>query len=45
MNENEWADWINSYNNFIKPDEGKLYIIKHSDDLIKVYEDLEKMGV
>lgn len=41
----DWADWINSYHDFIKPGEGKLYVIKTSDDLIQVHEDLESMGV
>jgi len=45
VNKDDWTDWINSYHNFIKPDEGKLYVIKTSDDLVQVYEDLECAGV
>lgn len=42
VDKNDWTDWIDSYRNFIKPGEGKFYITKMSDDLIKVYEDLER---
>jgi hypothetical protein len=45
MEDNEYEKWINSFHNFVKPGEGKLYIIRDSDDLEQVYRDLEKMGV
>lgn len=45
MEDNEYETWINSFHNFIKPGEGKLYIIRDSNDLEQVYNDLERMGV
>jgi hypothetical protein len=45
MEDNEYEKWINSFHNFVKPDDGKLYVIRDSDNLEQVYRDLEKMGV
>lgn len=36
----EFSDWINSFNDYMKPEDGKLYVIRGADDLQKVHEDL-----
>lgn len=45
ITEGDFEKWINSYSDFMKPDDGKLYVIRKPSNLEKVYEDLEAMGV
>ena len=40
-----FAKWINSYSDYMEPEDGKLYVINTPDDMIQVHEDLERMGV
>jgi hypothetical protein len=35
-----FEDWINSYPKYMKPEDGKLYVIRKPDDLQRVHEDL-----
>jgi hypothetical protein len=35
-----FADWINSFSDYMEPDDGKLYVIRKPDDLQRVHEDL-----
>jgi tRNA1(Val) A37 N6-methylase TrmN6 len=45
MTQNDFEKWVNSYSDFMKPEDGNLYVIRKPSDLERVYEDLESMGV
>lgn len=38
-----FAKWINSYSDYMEPEDGKLYVIKNPEDMIQVHEDLERI--
>jgi hypothetical protein len=42
-NDKAFSDWINSFSDYMEPDDGKLYVIRSPSDIIKVHEDLEKL--
>ena len=39
----EFSDWINSFSDYMKPVEGKLYVIRKPDDINRVHEELERI--
>ena len=44
--ENErYQNWINSWSEYMKPDDGKLFVIRKPSDIVKVFEELDDMGV
>jgi hypothetical protein len=38
-----WGDWINSYDKYMKPEDGKLYVINTPGDIIQVAKDLKNI--
>ena len=44
--ENErYQNWINSWGEYMKPDDGKLFVIRKPSDINDVFDKLENMGV
>lgn len=40
----DFVKWINSYSDYMEPEDGELFVIKNPDDMIRLYEDLEQVG-
>jgi hypothetical protein len=43
MNEDEFTKWLNSFYDYMEPEDGSLYIIRSPKDLQTVHKDLEKI--
>ena len=44
--ENErYQNWINSWSEYMKPDDGKLFVIRTPPDIVRAFEELDNMGV
>ena len=44
--ENErYQNWINSWSEYMKPEDGKLFVIRKPSDINDVFDELENMGV
>ena len=42
LDNEEFSRWINSFPEFINSEDGKLYVVKTSDDILQVAKDLER---
>lgn len=43
--EQAYQKWINSFSDFMKPEDGKLFVMRKPSDINDVFDELEKMGV
>jgi len=41
--EEKFEGWLNSFPEYVSPDDGKLYIIRKPDDMDQVFDELERM--
>lgn len=41
----DFANWVNSFYDYMEPEDGKIFIIKKPDDITQVYEELKSMGI
>ena len=43
--EKEIQAWLATFDDYMKPDDGKLFVIRKPSDINNVYDELEKMGL
>jgi len=43
--EKEFQAWVATFDNYMRPDDGKLFVIRKPSDIVKVFEELDDMGV
>jgi hypothetical protein len=43
VNEKEFSDWINSFSDYMEPEDGILFVVRKPDDIVKVHKTLENL--
>ena len=43
VSDKEFADWINSFSDYMKPEDGMLLVVRKPDDIVKVHEELARV--
>jgi len=43
--EEEYQKWLNSFSDYMDPEDAKLFVIRKPEDINKVFDELESLGV
>jgi len=41
--EEDFNGWLDTFSDYVNPEDGRLYVIRKPDDIIQVSNDLEEM--
>ena len=43
--EKEFQTWVATFGDYMKPEDAKMFVIRTPSDIVKVFEELDDMGV